>query len=295
MSAGSVRSRSVSSTITTASAPDGIGAPVAISMHSPVAIPRAGTCPVNTRSTHLSVFGECAPARNVFSATTAYPSIAARSNGGTSTAAVTSREATRPSACASGTVSLRVIGAASLRTICSASSKSTVSVIGRMRLLEVCQLAFVVCREFPHDVPDFRQDEALHRKLYGGLGPGQHEDRASVHDPCRRAGQHGRGADVLVAQHSKQLAEAVNPFVEKRRHRFVCRIATGNAGSAGRDDHVDPAPADFFADGGGNLLGLVAHELAAEDGMTGILEHAGNRGAACHGGGRSGVVAGSRG
>ena len=42
---------SVSSTMTTASAPGGIGAPVAISMHSPRAIARAGTWPVNTRST----------------------------------------------------------------------------------------------------------------------------------------------------------------------------------------------------------------------------------------------------
>ena len=47
-------SRVVSSTITTASAPGGIGAPVAISMHSPVVIPRAGTWPVNTRSTHAA-------------------------------------------------------------------------------------------------------------------------------------------------------------------------------------------------------------------------------------------------
>jgi hypothetical protein len=38
--------RSVSSTMTTASAPGGIGAPVAISAHSPAAIARAGAWPV---------------------------------------------------------------------------------------------------------------------------------------------------------------------------------------------------------------------------------------------------------
>jgi hypothetical protein len=38
--------RSVSSTITTASAPSGIGAPVAISMHSPAPTRFCGTCPV---------------------------------------------------------------------------------------------------------------------------------------------------------------------------------------------------------------------------------------------------------
>src|SRR5207249_1651555 len=50
-------SLSVSSTMTTASAPAGIGAPVAISVHWPGPTSRDGTCPVKTCSTHSSIFG----------------------------------------------------------------------------------------------------------------------------------------------------------------------------------------------------------------------------------------------
>jgi hypothetical protein len=68
----------------------------------------------------------------VSSARTAKPSIAARSNGGTSNAAVTGVASTRPSAAASGTRSVRAIGAAASRIIASASSSEMVPVIGRI-------------------------------------------------------------------------------------------------------------------------------------------------------------------
>ena len=53
---------SVSSTITTASAPAGIGAPVAISMHSPARSSPLNTSPVNTWPMHVSVAPGCTSA-----------------------------------------------------------------------------------------------------------------------------------------------------------------------------------------------------------------------------------------
>jgi hypothetical protein len=118
--------------MTTASAPAGSGAPVAISMHSPGPTPRAGTWPVKTRSTHVNVFGEPTAAPTVSAAITAYPSIAARSNGGTSPAARTSAATTRPCAAPIGTRSVRAIGIAASMTIRTASWYGRVWVRGRI-------------------------------------------------------------------------------------------------------------------------------------------------------------------
>ena len=64
-------SMSVSSTITTASAPSGMGAPVAISAHSPAPTCRWGTCPVKIVSIRCSVRGVAGLAPVVSSALTA--------------------------------------------------------------------------------------------------------------------------------------------------------------------------------------------------------------------------------
>ena len=63
-------SMSVSSTITTASAPSGIGAPVAISAHSPAPTRRCATCPVKIVSIRRNVRGVARLAPVVSSALT---------------------------------------------------------------------------------------------------------------------------------------------------------------------------------------------------------------------------------
>ena len=63
--------RAVSSTITTASAPSGRGAPVAISAHVPVATVARDTWPVKIRSITRSRFGVDRDAPVVSAATTA--------------------------------------------------------------------------------------------------------------------------------------------------------------------------------------------------------------------------------
>ena len=93
-------STTVSSTITTASAPSGIGAPVMIRIAwpSPTCRP-AGSAPAGSVATTASVTGADATS----DARTANPSTAVLANGGTASSAVTVTDVAQPSASASGT------------------------------------------------------------------------------------------------------------------------------------------------------------------------------------------------
>ena len=102
-----VATASVCSIITTASAPRGIGPPVAIGVAVPPATARRGATPqAITSGLRASVAGALAPTLARSAARTAKPSTLERSKGGTSSGAAMSSETTRPSASASGTVSL---------------------------------------------------------------------------------------------------------------------------------------------------------------------------------------------
>ena len=85
---------SVSSTLTMASAPAGIGAPVMILIASPGPTRRVGTLPAGTSSMTVSVAGVAVTSSD----RTAYPSIAELSNGGMSWEAMTSAASTNPEA-----------------------------------------------------------------------------------------------------------------------------------------------------------------------------------------------------
>ncbi len=90
----------MSSTITAASAPAGIGAPVMMRSASPAPTSPSNAAPAANVPTIVNSTG--APA--VSAARTAYPSTAVLRNGGTSSAACTSSTVTRPSARAIGSV-----------------------------------------------------------------------------------------------------------------------------------------------------------------------------------------------
>ena len=141
--------RSVSSTITTASAPSGTGAPVAISAHSPAASGRRGASPVKMTSTERRVFGDVPVAPSVSAARTAKPSIAARANGGTSAPAAIVSASTRPPASASATRSVRSMGVAAASVSSSASRKGIVVLIGRTadRTRATCNVLCATCAE----------------------------------------------------------------------------------------------------------------------------------------------------
>src|SRR5688500_12244431 len=108
--------------------------------------------------------------------------MAARSNGGTSTAATAAAAITRPVASRTDTRSVLVIGRAASFTSASASSIGSVSRIGLIVLI-VCILA-ASSIQLPDDVTDFRQDQPGHREADGVLGTRERKHRG----PPDRAG-----------------------------------------------------------------------------------------------------------
>ena len=91
-------SRRVRSTMTIASAPSGIGAPVMIRIASPGPTATVGAWPAGRSPTTRSRTGAPGAAADVSAARTAYPSIAVFANGGTDSEVTTSSASTRPSA-----------------------------------------------------------------------------------------------------------------------------------------------------------------------------------------------------
>src|SRR2546425_10644717 len=92
------------------------------------------------RSTMRSRAGAERDAADVSRDATAYPSIAARANGGTSYADVTSRTLTRPVASPSGRRSVREIGATASFKMRRASSSGIVEVNGRITVTARCSV-----------------------------------------------------------------------------------------------------------------------------------------------------------
>ncbi len=111
----------VRSTITTASAPGGIGAPVMIRTASPAPTARVGATPAGSVSTTARSTG----APTVSIERTANPSMAVLSNGGTASGALIGSRSTRPSASPTGTTAVGV-GAHRSRTYERASAREII-------------------------------------------------------------------------------------------------------------------------------------------------------------------------
>ena len=99
-------------------------------------------------------------------------------------------------------------------------------------------------------------------------------------EACAGAAEHRSRADLLVTEHAKQLAESVEPFLQQRVDRFVGAVAGRDAGSAGRDDHLDAAVREVPLDRGVYLRRVVPDERAAGEDVTRGGQQVGNRAAA---------------
>ena len=182
--------RSVSSTITTASAPCGIGAPVAIWMHSPAADrPRRDLRGVDRldRAEDLRVVASrrrTCPRRARRSRPWRRDRTAARPSTRPVGVAMT-----RPPASRSGIRSVRAIGVAASRIVASASSSEMVSRIGHASVWSPAQL--------PHDVTELGKDQLGHAEADGVFGSRQHEDRRAARDAGAGAREHRGAADLL--------------------------------------------------------------------------------------------------
>src|SRR3546814_6855803 len=80
------------------------------------------------------------------------------------------------------------------------------------------------------------------------------------------AALHGGGADLLVAQHAEQLAEALDLLLHHPPECFRRHVAAGHAGAAGGDDAVDFGVRDQPLQGGDDAVAVVG-----DDGALGHL------------------------
>src|SRR5262252_662246 len=163
------------------------------------------------RSTRRSRAGAVFDAPLVSAATTAYPSIADRANGGTSIGDTTSAAATRPAAASSGTRSTRVIGRTEASSRRRASSSVIVDANGLIGVRSPVRLL--------HHVSELRDDEPFHRQTDSRLGSRQRDDDAARRKTGACPAHHRCGANLLEAQHPEELSKAVEPFVQETADR----------------------------------------------------------------------------
>ncbi len=76
------------------------------------------------------------------------------------------------------------------------------------------------------------QDQPAHRQADRPLRARHHEDHHATERPRDRAAEHGRRADLAIAQVAEDLAESVEPLLEEGRDRLVGLIARSDARSA---------------------------------------------------------------
>ena len=69
--------------------------------------------------------------------------------------------------------------------------------------------------------------------------PGIVNTTVSVHQSADGAAEHGRGADLLKAEHAKQLAVAGQRLGDQRADGFERLIATAQPGAAGQQHGID--------------------------------------------------------
>src|SRR5687768_1412925 len=139
--------------------------------------------------------------------------MAARSNGGTSTAAIAAAAITRPVASCRDTRSVLAVGTAASFTSASASSIGSVSRIGLIVFTDGASFMAAASEpssaQFPDHMADLGQDQPCHGEADGRFGTRKREDGRPPDRAGAGAREHRRRADFLKAQHPEQLAEPV--------------------------------------------------------------------------------------
>ncbi len=99
----------------------------------------------------------------------------------------------------------------------------------------------------------------------------QHKDIGAGQYARIGAGLNRRRADLLEADPAEQFAEPVDPFLRDIAERLGRDIAAGDAGSAGRDNHLDLGVGGPAAELVGDRRAVVANDIARGENMAGFL------------------------
>src|SRR5205807_9704680 len=120
-------------------------------------------------------------------------------------------------------------------------------------------------------------EDALPGVAAGARRAGQGEEIGAAGDAAGRPALDRRGADLLIAQHAEDLAEAGDLLVVDGVEGLRRDVAPGDAGAAGGDHHVDRG----VGDPGVQLLDdarlVVAHDAARGDAVAGRGDQLGKR------------------
>src|SRR5262245_53452291 len=122
--------------------------------------------------------------------------------------------------------------------------------------------------------------QLLERQADRGFRSRQRHDDASG-DRSGDGAAHDRSRpNLLVAEHAKELAEALEPLPQHAVDRLERAIARRDAGAAGCDDDLDVRVGQLPADGIPQLFGVVPDERPSDDLMTGGAQELDDRTAA---------------
>ena len=88
---------------------------------------------------------------------------------------------------------------------------------------------------------ELRENQLIERESHGRRGSGHREYSRSVAYARNSARKHRAGTDLLVTEHSKQLAKAIEAFVQHSRYGLECGIAGGETGSPRQQDRLATA------------------------------------------------------
>src|SRR5579863_3549048 len=91
----------------------------------------------------------------------------------------------------------------------------------------------------PVAVVELMDEDSLPAVAAGAGRAGEGEEVGAAGDPAGGSAMDRRGADLLVAQHAEELAEAGDLLLVDRLEGFGRDVAPGDAGAPRRDDDVD--------------------------------------------------------
>jgi len=126
-------------------------------------------------------------------------------------------------------------------------------------------------------VLEFGQYQAVERQLDCGHRTGQREHNNPAGEAGYRPAEHRRRANLSKTEHSKQFTEAIQPFLQKPFHYFDRRVAAGDSGTPGGEDHLEILACQPQGKHPADLHGFVANPLALDDLVSGLPKTSSDR------------------
>ena len=114
-------------------------------------------------------------------------------------------------------------------------------------------------------MPELWQDELRHRQPDRVLRAGHADQDLATGCPRRGTTQHGRRANLLIAERPEQFAEPIDPFVEQRSDDLVGLVTRADTRAAGCDDDLDRGVGQLRFHDAAYGVGVIRNDGPAND------------------------------